>query len=203
MLGFDVELEEWVKIKVVGVGGGGSNAVDGMVDAKINGVDFISVNTDKQALCRSKAEYKVQIGEKLTKGLGAGADPEVGRKAAEESKNEIIKLLEDSEMVFITAGMGGGTGTGAAPVIAQLAKEMGKLTVGVVTKPFTFEGRKRMKQAETGIEELKSKVDTLITIPNDRLLQVVQKNTSMPVSYTHLTLPTIYPKCRSRWSPYQ
>lgn len=179
MLGFDVELEEWVKIKVVGVGGGGSNAVDGMVDAKISGVDFISVNTDKQALCRSKAEYKVQIGEKLTKGLGAGADPEVGRKAAEESKNEIIKLLEDSEMVFITAGMGGGTGTGAAPVIAQLAKEMGKLTVGVVTKPFTFEGRKRMKQAETGIEELKSKVDTLITIPNDRLLQVVQKNTSM------------------------
>ena len=179
MLGFDVELEEWVKIKVVGVGGGGSNAVDGMVDAKINGVDFISVNTDKQALCRSKAEYKVQIGEKLTKGLGAGADPEVGRKAAEESKNEIIKLLEDSEMVFITAGMGGGTGTGAAPVIAQLANEMGKLTVGVVTKPFTFEGRKRMKQAETGIEELKSKVDTLITIPNDRLLQVVQKNTSM------------------------
>ena len=179
MLGFDVELEEWVKIKVVGVGGGGNNAVDGMVDAKINGVDFISVNTDKQALCRSKAEYKVQIGEKLTKGLGAGADPEVGRKAAEESKNEIIKLLEDSEMVFITAGMGGGTGTGAAPVIAQLAKEMGKLTVGVVTKPFTFEGRKRMKQAETGIEELKSKVDTLITIPNDRLLQVVQKNTSM------------------------
>ena len=179
MLGFDVELEEWVKIKVVGVGGGGSNAVDGMVDAKINGVDFISVNTDKQALCRSKAEYKVQIGEKLTKGLGAGADPEVGRKAAEESKNEIIKLLEDSEMVFITAGMGGGKGTGADPVIAQLAKEMGKLTVGVVTKPFTFEGRKRMKQAETGIEELKSKVDTLITIPNDRLLQVVQKNTSM------------------------
>ena len=179
MLGFDVELEEWVKIKVVGVGGGGSNAVDGMVDAKINGVDFISVNTDKQALCRSKAEYKVQIGEKLTKGLGAGADPEVGRKAAEESKNEIIKLLEDSEMVFITAGMGGGTGTGAAPVIAQLAKEMGKLTVGVVTKPFTFEGKKRMKQAELGIEELKSKVDTLITIPNDRLLQVVQKNTSM------------------------
>ena len=179
MLGFDVELEEWVKIKVVGVGGGGSNAVDGLVDAKINGVDFISVNTDIQAFCRSKAEYKVQIGEKLTKGLGAGADPEVGRKAAEESKNEIIKLLEDSEMVFITAGMGGGTGTGAAPVIAQLAKEMGKLTVGVVTKPFTFEGRKRMKQAETGIEELKSKVDTLITIPNDRLLQVVQKNTSM------------------------
>ena len=179
MLGFDVELEEWVKIKVVGVGGGGSNAVDGMVDAKINGVDFISVNTDKQALCRSKAEYKVQIGEKLTKGLGAGADPEVGRKAAEESKNEIIKLLEDSEMVFITGGMGGVTGTGAAPVIAQLAKEMGKLTVGVVTKPFTFEGKKRMKQAELGIEELKSKVDTLITIPNDRLLQVVQKNTSM------------------------
>lgn len=179
MIGFDVELEEWVKIKVIGVGGGGSNAVDGMVDAKINGVDFISVNTDKQALARSKAETKVQIGEKLTRGLGAGADPDVGRKAAEESKNEIIKLIEDSEMVFITAGMGGGTGTGAAPVIAQTAKEMGKLTVGVVTKPFTFEGKKRMKQAEDGIEELKHKVDTLITIPNDRLLQIVQKNTSM------------------------
>ncbi|TQQ84472.1 cell division protein FtsZ [Peptacetobacter hominis] len=179
MISFDVELEEWVKIKVIGVGGGGSNAVDGMVDAKINGVDFISVNTDKQALARSKAETKVQIGEKLTRGLGAGADPDVGRKAAEESKNEIIKLIEDSEMVFITAGMGGGTGTGAAPVIAQTAKEMGKLTVGVVTKPFTFEGKKRMKQAEDGIEELKHKVDTLITIPNDRLLQIVQKNTSM------------------------
>lgn len=179
MISFDVELEEWVKIKVIGVGGGGSNAVDGMVDAKINGVDFISVNTDKQALARSKAETKIQIGEKLTRGLGAGADPDVGRKAAEESKNEIIKLIEDSEMVFITAGMGGGTGTGAAPVIAQTAKEMGKLTVGVVTKPFTFEGKKRMKQAEDGIEELKHKVDTLITIPNDRLLQIVQKNTSM------------------------
>ncbi len=142
-------------------------------------VEFIAVNTDKQALHTSKAEHKIQIGEKLTRGLGAGANPEVGKKAAEESKDEIIKVLEGADMVFVTAGMGGGTGTGAAPVIAQLAKEMGILTVGVVTKPFVFEGKVRMKNAENGIAELKSKVDTLITIPNDRLLQIVQKNTSM------------------------
>ena len=179
MLNFDVELEECVQIKVIGVGGGGNNAVNRMVEAQLKGVEFISVNTDKQALYTSKAEYKVQIGEKLTRGLGAGANPEVGKRAAEESKDEIVKLLQGADMVFVTAGMGGGTGTGAAPVVAGLAKEMGILTVGVVTKPFAFEGKIRMKNAEGGIAELKSKVDTLITIPNDRLLQIVQKNTSM------------------------
>lgn len=179
MLNFDVELEECAQIKVIGVGGGGNNAVNRMVEAQLKGVEFISVNTDKQALYTSKAEYKVQIGEKLTRGLGAGANPEVGKRAAEESKDEIVKLLQGADMVFVTAGMGGGTGTGAAPVVAGLAKEMGILTVGVVTKPFAFEGKIRMKNAEGGIAELKSKVDTLITIPNDRLLQIVQKNTSM------------------------
>ncbi|ENY8960882.1 cell division protein FtsZ [Clostridioides difficile] len=179
MLNFDVELEECAQIKVIGVGGGGNNAVNRMVEAQLKGVEFISVNTDKQALYTSKAEYKVQIGEKLTRGLGAGANPEVGKRAAEESKDEIVKLLQGADMVFVTAGMGGGTGTGAAPVVADLAKEMGILTVGVVTKPFAFEGKIRMKNAEGGIAELKSKVDTLITIPNDRLLQIVQKNTSM------------------------
>jgi len=177
MLNFDVELEECAQIKVIG--GGGNNAVNRMVEAQLKGVEFISVNTDKQALYTSKAEYKVQIGEKLTRGLGAGANPEVGKRAAEESKDEIVKLLQGADMVFVTAGMGGGTGTGAAPVVAGLAKEMGILTVGVVTKPFAFEGKIRMKNAEGGIAELKSKVDTLITIPNDRLLQIVQKNTSM------------------------
>ncbi|WP_185959124.1 cell division protein FtsZ [Clostridioides difficile] len=179
MLNFDVELEECAQIKVIGVGGGGNNAVNRMIEAQLKGVEFISVNTDKQALYTSKAEYKVQIGEKLTRGLGAGANPEVGKRAAEESKDEIVKLLQGADMVFVTAGMGGGTGTGAAPVVAGLAKEMGILTVGVVTKPFAFEGKIRMKNAEGGIAELKSKVDTLITIPNDRLLQIVQKNTSM------------------------
>lgn len=180
MLNFDVEIDNGLaKIKVIGAGGGGNNAVNRMVEAGLQGVEFIAVNTDKQALQTSKAEYKIQIGEKLTRGLGAGANPEVGKKAAEESKDEIIKVLEGADMVFVTAGMGGGTGTGAAPVIAQLAKEMGILTVGVVTKPFVFEGKVRMKNAESGISELKSKVDTLITIPNDRLLQIVQKNTSM------------------------
>ncbi|HBF0315004.1 TPA: cell division protein FtsZ [Clostridioides difficile] len=179
MLNFDVELEECAQIKVIGVGGGGNNAVNRMVEAQLKGVEFISVNTDKQALYTSKAEYKVQVGEKLTRGLGAGANPEVGKRAAEESKDEIVKLLQGADMVFVTAGMGGGTGTGAAPVVAGLAKEMGILTVGVVTKPFAFEGKIRMKNAEGGIAELKSKVDTLITIPNDRLLQIVQKNTSM------------------------
>ena len=173
MLNFDVEIDGLAQIKVIGAGGGGNNAVNRMVEAQLQGVEFIAVNTDKQAL------HKIQIGEKLTRGLGAGANPEVGKKAAEESKDEIIKVLEGADMVFVTAGMGGGTGTGAAPVIAQLAKEMGILTVGVVTKPFVFEGKVRMKNAENGIAELKSKVDTLITIPNDRLLQIVQKNTSM------------------------
>ena len=179
MLNFDVEIDGLAQIKVIGAGGGGNNAVNRMVEAQLQGVEFIAVNTDKQALHTSKAEHKIQIGEKLTRGLGAGANPEVGKKAAEESKDEIIKVLEGADMVFVTAGMGGGTGTGAAPVIAQLAKEMGILTVGVVTKPFLFEGKVRMKNAENGIAELKSKVDTLITIPNDRLLQIVQKNTSM------------------------
>lgn len=179
MLNFDVEIDGLAQIKVIGAGGGGNNAVNRMVEAQLQGVEFIAVSTDKQALHTSKAEHKIQIGEKLTRGLGAGANPEVGKKAAEESKDEIIKVLEGADMVFVTAGMGGGTGTGAAPVIAQLAKEMGILTVGVVTKPFVFEGKVRMKNAENGIAELKSKVDTLITIPNDRLLQIVQKNTSM------------------------
>ncbi len=179
MLNFDVETEGLAVIKVIGAGGGGNNAVNRMIEAELKGVEFIAVNTDKQALHTSKAEYKIQIGEKLTRGLGAGANPEVGKRAAEESKDEIVKLLQGADMVFVTAGMGGGTGTGAAPVIAQLAKEMGILTVGVVTKPFIFEGKVRMKNAENGIAELKSKVDTLITIPNDRLLQIVQKTTSM------------------------
>ncbi|HSQ88051.1 cell division protein FtsZ [Romboutsia sp.] len=179
MLNFDVETDGLAQIKVIGAGGGGNNAVNRMVEAQLQGVEFIAVNTDKQALLTSKAEYKIQIGEKLTRGLGAGANPEVGKRAAEESKDEIVKVLQGADMVFVTAGMGGGTGTGAAPVVAQLAKEMGILTVGVVTKPFVFEGKVRMKNAENGIAELKSKVDTLITIPNDRLLQIVQKNTSM------------------------
>ncbi len=184
MLNFDVETEGLAQIKVIGAGGGGNNAVNRMIEAQLKGVEFIAVNTDKQALHTSKAEYKIQIGEKLTRGLGAGANPEVGKRAAEESKDEIIKVLQGADMVFVTAGMGGGTGTGAAPVIAQLAKEMGILTVGVVTKPFVFEGKVRMKNAENGIAELKSKVDTLITIPNDRLLQIVQKNTSMVEAFS-------------------
>lgn len=179
MLNFEVELDGFAQIKVIGAGGGGNNAVNRMVEAQLQGVEFIAVNTDKQALHTSQAEHKIQIGEKLTRGLGAGANPEVGKRAAEESKDDIVKVLQGADMVFVTAGMGGGTGTGAAPVIAQLAKEMGILTVGVVTKPFVFEGKVRMKNAESGISELKSKVDTLITIPNDRLLQIVQKNTSM------------------------
>ena len=179
MLNFDVESDNFARIKVIGVGGGGNNAVNRMVEAQLKGVEFIAINTDKQALYTSKAEYKIQIGDKLTRGLGAGANPEIGKKAAEESKEEIIQLLEGSDMVFVTAGMGGGTGTGAAPLVAQLAKEMGILTVGVVTKPFVFEGKVRLKNAERGIEDLKANVDTLITIPNDKLLQLVQKNTSM------------------------
>lgn len=179
MLSFDLETDNNAKIKVFGVGGGGNNAVNRMIDEQIKGIDFIAINTDRQALTSSKAENQIQIGEKLTRGLGAGADPEIGRKAAEESKEQIEQLLQDTDMVFVTAGMGGGTGTGAAPVVAQLAKQKGILTVGVVTKPFGFEGKVRMKNAEAGIEELKANVDTLITIPNDRLLEVVQKNTSI------------------------
>lgn len=168
------------KILVVGVGGGGNNAVDRMISDNVDGVDFISVNTDRQALTRSAASVKIQVGEKLTRGLGAGGKPEIGMKAAQESKEELAQALDGADMVFITAGMGGGTGTGAAPVIAGLAKEQGVLTVGVVTKPFTFEGKRRMQNALEGIEELKKNVDTLIVIPNERLLEVVDKDT--PVS---------------------
>ena len=167
--GFETGPENVVSIKVVGVGGGGNNVVNRMVRSGVKGVDFIAVNTDKQALNTSSAGYKLQIGEKLTHGQGAGANPEVGQKAAEESRTQLSKALEDTDMVFITAGMGGGTGTGAAPVVAEIAREQGVLTVGVVTKPFGFEGRRRMTQAEQGIEELRSKVDSLVIIPNERL----------------------------------
>ena len=167
--GFETGPENVVSIKGVGVGGGGNNVVNRMVRSGVKGVDFIAVNTDKQALNTSSAGYKLQIGEKLTHGQGAGSDPEVGRKSAEESRNQIAKALEDTDMVFITAGMGGGTGTGAAPVVAEIAREQGVLTVGVVTKPFGFEGQKRMRAAEAGIEQLRGKVDSLVIIPNERL----------------------------------
>ena len=167
--GLETGPENVVSIKVVGVGGGGNNVVNRMVRSGAQGVDFVAVNTDKQALNASSANYKIQIGEKLTGGKGAGSNPEVGRKAAEESRNQIAKALESTDMVFITAGMGGGTGTGAAPVVAEAAREAGILTVGVVTKPFGFEGRRRMTQAEQGIGELRSKVDSLVIIPNERL----------------------------------
>ncbi|QZY57162.1 cell division protein FtsZ [Crassaminicella profunda] len=179
MLEFDVDMEQFAQIKVIGVGGGGNNAVNRMIESQLKGVQFVAVNTDKQALFTSKAEYKIQIGDKLTRGLGAGANPDIGKKAAEESRDDISQALQGADMVFVTAGMGGGTGTGAAPVVAQIAKEMGILTVGVVTKPFTFEGKRRMQHAEFGIEQLKDKVDTLVTIPNDRLLQVAEKKTSI------------------------
>ncbi|WCK53077.1 cell division protein FtsZ [Aneurinibacillus sp. Ricciae_BoGa-3] len=179
MLDFDLEMETLAQIKVIGVGGGGSNAVNRMIEGGIQGVEFIAVNTDYQALNLSKAQHKLQIGGKLTRGLGAGANPEVGKKAAEESREQIENALRGADMVFVTAGMGGGTGTGAAPVIAEIAKEIGALTVGVVTRPFTFEGRKRAQQADNGIAALKEKVDTLIVIPNDRLLEIVDKNTPM------------------------
>ncbi|MFD0672007.1 cell division protein FtsZ [Cohnella sp. GCM10027633] len=179
MLEFDFEMEPLAKIKVIGVGGGGSNAVNRMIETGVKGVEFITVNTDAQALHLTKSEQKLQIGDKLTRGLGAGANPEVGKKAAEESREFITTTLKSADMVFVTAGMGGGTGTGAAPVIAELAKECGALTVGVVTRPFTFEGRKRSTQADLGIEALKEKVDTLIVIPNDRLLEIVDKKTPM------------------------
>jgi len=179
MLEFDVDVEQFAQIKVIGVGGGGNNAVNRMIDQNLKGVQFIAINTDKQALYTSRAEYKIQIGEKLTRGLGAGANPDIGSKAAEESRDDIFHALQGADMVFITAGMGGGTGTGAAPIVAQIAKEMGILTVGVVTKPFTFEGKRRLAHAEKGIEELKKRVDTLVTIPNDRLLQVVERRTSI------------------------
>ena len=166
-------------IKVIGVGGAGNNAVNRMIEAGVKGVEFISVNTDRQALQKSKAGTKIQIGEKVTRGLGAGANPDIGAQSAEENKAEISETLRGADMVFVTAGMGGGTGTGAAPIVAQAAKEMGILTIGVVTKPFTFEGKKRLSQAERGIESLKGKVDSLVVIPNDKLLQIIDRKTSI------------------------
>ena len=178
-LGLDMGPDSVVNIKVVGVGGGGNNVVNRMVKTGTKGVDFIAVNTDKQALAVSSATYKIQIGEKLTNGQGAGSDPEVGRKSAEENRTQISKALEDADMVFITAGMGGGTGTGAAPIVADIAKELGVLTVGVVTKPFRFEGMRRMKQAEGGITELRNKVDSLVIIPNERLKLATDQKITM------------------------
>lgn len=180
----DNTLDQFAKIKVIGVGGGGNNAVNRMISLGLEGVEFIAVNTDAQALLTALAPKRMQIGEKLTRGLGAGARPEIGEKAAMESREDIINALRGSDMVFITAGMGGGTGTGAAPVVAECAREIGALTVGVVTRPFTFEGPKRKKNADIGIENLKRNVDTIITIPNDRLLQVVDKKTPMTQAFT-------------------
>ncbi|ELK40805.1 MULTISPECIES: cell division protein FtsZ [Brevibacillus] len=179
MLEFDMDMESFARIKVIGCGGGGSNAVNRMIAGGLKGVEFITLNTDAQALQLSSADIKLQIGEKLTRGLGAGANPEIGKKAAEESRDMIENALRGADMVFVTAGMGGGTGTGAAPVVAEIAKELGALTVGVVTRPFSFEGRKRSQHGEAGIAALKEKVDTLIVIPNDRLLEIVDKNTPM------------------------
>ena len=173
------EIENFALIKVVGVGGGGSNAVNRMIRAELMGVEFIAVNTDAQALLLSDAPNKLRIGDKITHGLGAGADPAVGRKSAEDDSEKLYEILKEADMIFVTAGMGGGTGTGGAPVIAEIAKDIGALTVAVVTKPFQFEGAKRRLLAEQGIQELVDKVDTLITIPNDRLLQVVEKQTSI------------------------
>jgi cell division protein FtsZ len=178
----DIELtpgENFAQIKVVGVGGGGGNAVNRMIEEGMGGVEFIAVNTDAQALILSQAKTRVRIGDKLTRGLGAGGNPEIGRKAAEESADELYEVLRGADMVFITCGMGGGTGTGAAPIMAQVAKELGALTIGVVTKPFTFEGKRRQDAADAGIEALKGQVDTLIVIPNDRLLQIADKRASL------------------------
>lgn len=181
MLG--LEMDQLAKIKVIGVGGGGNNAVNRMIESGVQGVDFIVANTDLQVLNNSKAEMKIQIGEKLTNGLGAGASPQVGKEAALESKDEIQKALEGADMVFVTCGMGGGTGTGAAPIIADIAQQLGALTVGIVTKPFSFEGKKRMDQAIEGLEELKKHVDTLIVIPNDRLREIIDKTTPLLESF--------------------
>ena len=174
-----ISIDGTATIKVIGVGGAGNNAVDRMIEAGIRGVDFITVNTDSQQLKKTKAPIKIQIGEKITKGLGAGANPDVGAQSAEESKAEIAEVIRGADMVFVTSGMGGGTGTGAAPIVASVAKDMGILTIGVVTKPFTFEGKKRLSQAERGIESLKGKVDSLVVIPNDKLLQIIDRKTSI------------------------
>jgi cell division protein FtsZ len=179
MLEYETNIDQFATIKVIGVGGGGNNAVNRMIEDGVQGVEFIAVNTDAQALNMSKAEVTMQIGGSLTRGLGAGANPEIGRKAVEESRQQIQDALQGADMVFVTAGMGGGTGTGAAPAIAQIARELGALTIGVVTRPFTFEGRKRAQNAAAGIEEMKKAVNTLIIIPNERLLQIVDKKTPM------------------------
>ena len=172
-------MSDFANIKVIGVGGGGNNAVNRMIESGLQGVQFLSANTESQVLELSQADVKIQLGEKVTKGLGAGANPQVGEEAAQESREEIMKALDGADMVFVTAGMGGGTGTGAAPIVAECAKELGALTVGVVTKPFAFEGKRRRAQADKGIEFLTQKVDTIITIPNDKLLQVVDKKCSL------------------------
>jgi cell division protein FtsZ len=177
------ETESFARIKVVGVGGGGCNAVDRMIEVGLSGVEFIAVNTDAQALLRSKAPTQVRVGDKLTRGLGSGGDPTIGRGSAEESADDIYSVLKGADMVFITAGIGGGTGTGASPIVAQAAREMGALTIGVVTRPFTFEGTQRLKTADEGISLLKDQVDTLIVIPNDRLLQVVDKKATLHESF--------------------
>ncbi len=177
------ELENFARIRVVGVGGGGSNAINRMIEARVSGVDFVAINTDSQALLLSEAPTRVHIGEKSTRGLGAGGNPEVGQKAAEESVEDLRQVLNGSDMVFITAGMGGGTGTGAAPRVAQIARELGALTIGVVTRPFMFEGSKRAQVAEAGLEQLNTQVDTLIVIPNDRLLELTDKRVSLTESF--------------------
>jgi cell division protein FtsZ len=176
-------IDSFAKIKVVGVGGGGCNAVDRMIDEGLQGVEFIAINTDAQALMLSKATTRVRVGEKITRGLGSGGNPEIGRKAAEESAEELYEVLKGSDMVFITAGMGGGTGTGGASIVAQIAKEVGALTIGVVTRPFTFEGARRIQSAENGINKFKEQADTLIVIPNDRLLQIVDKRANLQSAF--------------------
>lgn len=185
MFEFDAKNDGLANIKVIGVGGGGNNAVDRMIEAGVKGVSFIAVNTDKQQLDRSKAEIKFQIGEKLTGGLGAGAKPEIGERAAEENKSDLIDLLTGADMVFITAGMGGGTGTGAAPYLASIAKAQGILTVAVVTKPFMFEGMKRAKNADAGLRKLKENIDSLVIIPNDKLLEISDKKTTMVEAFNY------------------
>ncbi len=179
LIALDLEVERFALIKVVGVGGGGGNAVNRMVTNQVRGIEFVIMNTDAQALYRASAPVKVQLGEKLTGGLGAGGNPDIGRAAAEESREAIARIVSGADMVFVTAGMGGGTGTGAAPIVAECAREAGALTVGIVTKPFSFEGKHRARQAEEGVAALREKVDALIVIPNDRLLQIVERRTSM------------------------
>ncbi len=182
-MGFSMENDHFATIKVIGIGGGGCNAVDRMIDSDVQGIEFITVNTDNQALLRTKANNRIQIGEKITRGLGAGANPEIGAKAADESKEEIAQLIRGTDMLFITAGMGGGTGTGGAPIIAQIARELGILTVGVVTRPFRFEGSRRMQNAERGIREMEKFVDSLIVVPNDKLLEIASDDTSLDEAF--------------------